>query len=370
MTTVTDRPRPRPELLAIDAYVPGKSSVSGLAKVHKLSSNESPLGPSPAALAAFKAQADQLAFYPDGGAWDLRGAIAARHGLDPARILTGNGSDELLGLIAHAYLAPGDEGLYSQYGFLEYPIVIRAAGGVPVVAPEENYTTNVDALLAKVGPKTRLVFLANPNNPTGTYIPYAEVKRLHAALPGHVILVLDAAYAEYVQRSDYASGVELVSDFHNVVMTRTFSKIYGLAALRIGWAYAPAEIVDVLNRIRPPFNVNSAAQAAGVAALADEAHTQAAVQHNIEWLAWLTAELTALGFPVLPSVGNFVLIEFPESGPAAAEAYEYLNSEGFILRPVRGYGLPNHLRLTVGDEEANRGLIAALKRFVEGGKRA
>jgi len=272
MTVSCEKPQPRPELLAIDAYVPGASGAGGAAKIHKLSSNESPLGPSPRAIAAFRAESDKLALYPDGSATALRAAIADRYGLDTDRILCGNGSDELLGLLAHVFLSPGEEAVYSQYGFLEYPIAIRAAGGVPVVAPETDYTADVDAILSKVGPKTRIIFLANPNNPTGTYIPASDVKRLHAGLPKNVLLVLDAAYAEYVQRNDYASGIELVSNYQNVVMTRTFSKIYGLAALRIGWAYAPREIVDVMNRIRGPFNVNSAALAAGVAAIQDAGH--------------------------------------------------------------------------------------------------
>ena len=224
---------------------------------------------------------------------------------------------------------------------------------------------DVDALLSKVGPKTRIVFLANPNNPTGTYLPASEVKRLHAALPKNVLLVIDAAYAEYVQRNDYVSGLELVSDYQNVVMTRTFSKIYGLAALRIGWVYAPAEIIDVINRIRGPFNVNSAALAAGVAAVRDTAHVEAAIVHNQQWLPWVGDALKALGLDVLPSVGNFVLVRFPGGPPQADAAYAALSAEGFILRPVRAYGLSEFLRLTIGDEEANRGVVSALGRFMK-----
>jgi histidinol-phosphate aminotransferase len=257
------RPVPRADVMAIDAYVPGRSGASGLGKVFKLSSNESPLGPSPRATDAFRSIADHLALYPEGSAARLREALGRRFGLDPAQIVCGNGSDDILGLLAHAYLSPGDEGLYTQHGFLEYPIVIRAAGATPVVAEEIALTADVDRLLAKVTPRTRMVFLANPNNPTGTYLPFAEVKRLHAGLPGDVLLVLDAAYAEYVTRNDYASGIEMVATSNNVVMTRTFSKIHGLASLRLGWAYAPADVIDAVNRIRGPFNVNGAAIEAG-----------------------------------------------------------------------------------------------------------
>ena len=363
------RPEPRAEVMAIDAYVPGKSAVAGLAKVHKLSSNESPLGPSPRATEAFRANADQLALYPDGSSRLLREAIARRFGLDAEQIICGNGSDELISLLAHVYLRPGDEGLYSQYGFLEYPIAIRAAGGVTVFADEVGLTANIDAMLAKVTPRTKIVYLANPNNPTGTYLPFAEVKRLHAGLPGDVLLVLDAAYAEYVSRNDYAAGIELVSTSDNVVMTRTFSKIYGLANLRIGWAYAPARIVDALNRVRGPFNVNGAAIAAGLAAIEDAGHIAAAAEHNARWLPWLAEEIARLGVEVTPSVGNFLLLRFPATaGRTSADADRHLSARGFVLRAVTAYGLPDCLRLTVGLEEANGGVVAALAAFMAGGK--
>ncbi len=363
------RPEPRAEVMAIDAYVPGKSAVAGLAKVHKLSSNESPLGASPRAIEAFRANADQLAIYPEGSSRRLREAIARRFGLDAEQIVCGNGSDELISLLAHVYLRPGEEGLYSQYGFLEYPIAIRAAGGVAVAAEETRQTANVDAMLAKLTAKTKIVYLANPNNPTGTYLPFSEVKRLHAGLPGGVLLVLDAAYAEYVARTDYAAGIELVSTSDNVVMTRTFSKIYGLANLRIGWAYAPARIIDALNRVRPPFNINGAAIAAGVAAIEDAGHVAEAAAHNARWLPWLAEEIAKLGIDVAPSVGNFLLLRFPATtGKTAADADRYLSARGYVLRAGQAYGLPDCLRMTVGVEEANRGVVAALAAVMAGGR--
>jgi histidinol-phosphate aminotransferase len=365
------RPVPRPGVLDIQAYVPGKSGTAGVAKIYKLSSNETPLGPSPKAIAAAKAVAAELEFYPDGAATKLREAIAAKYGLDPARIVCGAGSDELLNLLTHAYIGPGDEGVFTEHGFLVYRIAILGAGGKPVVVPERNYTADVDAILAAVTPRTKVVFLANPNNPTGTYLPFDEVKRLHAALPPQVLLVLDAAYAEYVRRNDYASGLELVATAENVVMTRTFSKIYGLAGLRLGWMVGPAHVIDAVNRIRGPFNVSAPAIEAGVAAVADDAHVAEAVAHNERWLDWLTREIEALGLTVTPSVGNFILIHFPtEAGRTAADADAFLTKRGLILRAVGAYGLPNALRMTVGDEEANRLVVGALSDFVRVGAHA
>jgi histidinol-phosphate aminotransferase len=359
--TVLERPQPRPGVLKIQAYVPGKSTAPGVDKVYKLSSNETPLGPSPNAIAAYKAVADHLEDYPDGGATALREAIGKAYGLDPARIVCGTGSDELLNLLAHAYLGPGDEAIHTTHGFLVYPIATLGSGATPVVAPEKDHTADVDAILAKVTERTKVVFLANPNNPTGTYVPFDEVKRLHQALPKHVLLVIDAAYAEYVRRNDYESGIELVATSENVVMTRTFSKIYGLAALRLGWLYAPAHVTDALNRIRGPFNVNAAAIAAGVAAIRDVAHVERSRQHNEKWLAWLTEEIGKLGLKVTPSVGNFILIHFPDTkGKTAKDADALLTSRGLVLRAVGAYHLPNALRMSVGTEEANRLVVKTL----------
>jgi histidinol-phosphate aminotransferase len=286
-------------------------------------------------------------------------------GLDPARIVCGAGSDDLLNLLARAYLADGDEAIHTTHGFLVYPIATLGTGAKPVVAAETKHTADVDAILRAMTPKTKVVFLANPNNPTGTYVPFDEVKRLHKGLPAHVLLVLDAAYAEYVTRNDYESGIELVATSENVVMCRTFSKIYGLAALRLGWMYGPAQVIDAINRIRGPFNVNAPAIAAGVAAIRDTAHVERARAHNTHWLAWLTEEIGKLGLTVTPSVANFVLIHFPETkGRTAKDADAFLTKRGLVLRAVGAYKLPNCLRMTVGSEEANRLVVQALKDFL------
>jgi histidinol-phosphate aminotransferase len=356
-------PVPRPGILDISPYVPGESSVPGGVKPIKLSSNETPLGPSPKAIAAYKVVGDELERYPDGAVTALRDAIAKQYGLNRDHIVCGNGSDELINLLAHAYLGPGDEAVYSAHGFLMYKIATLASGAKPVAVPEKAYKADVDAMLACVTPRTKVVFLANPNNPTGTYLPNEEVRRLHKGLPGNVLLVIDAAYSEYVRRNDYEAGLELVATSGNTVMTRTFSKIYGLAALRLGWAYCPAGVADVLNRVRGPFNINAPAIAAGVAALADRAHIEEGVAHNDKWLPWVTAEIRKLGLEVTPSVGNFVLIHFASPKDAGA-ADDHLKARGIILRRVAAYGLPNCLRMTIGTEDDNRKVVAALASFL------
>jgi histidinol-phosphate aminotransferase len=357
------RPAPRASILNIDPYVPGKSGAPGATKVFKLSANETPLGPSPRAKQALRDHVDHLQDYPDGEARALREALGAKHSLNPEKIVCGNGSDEILHLLANAYIGPSDEGIFTEHGFLVYKIAILAAGGTPVVAGETNLTTDVGKILAKVGPRTKMVFLANPNNPTGTYLPSAEIERLAHRLPSDVILVIDSAYAEYVTRADYSPGLELVETSENIVMTRTFSKIYGLAGLRLGWCYAPRDVCDALNRIRGPFNTNGAAVVAGIAALQDAAHTAKAVAHNETWLPWLAKEISTLGIKVTPSVGNFLLLHFIDAAQATA-ADRFLSQRGLILREVSAYGLPQCLRLTVGTEEANHLVAAALKDFV------
>ena len=360
-------PKARPGISDIETYIPGESQVPGGLKPAKLSSNETPLGPSPKAIEAFRSAAGALERYPDGQATILREAIARRYGLDAARIVCGSGSDELLGLLARGYLGPGDEGVYTEHGFLVYRIAILTNGATPVIAPETNLTSDVDAILARVTARTRVVFLANPNNPTGTYIPLAEVRRLRASLREDVLLVLDAAYAEYVSRNDYEAGIELVATTPNTVMTRTFSKIYGLAALRIGWAYCPPGVAEVLNRIRGPFNLAAPSILAGAAAMADGAHMDAAKAHNDVWLDRVSSDVAALGLAVTPSVANFVLMHFPEGAKQTATGADaYLKSKGVIVRKVGAYGFPNALRMTVGSEEDNGRAIAALKSYMGG----
>jgi histidinol-phosphate aminotransferase len=273
----------------------------------------------------------------------------------------------LFHLLAQAYLGPGDEAIFTEHGFLVYKIVILAAGATPVVAPEKHYRADVDAILERVTPRTRAVFIANPNNPTGTYLPFDEVRRLRSSLPGNVLLVLDAAYGEYVRRNDYEAGIELVATTPNTVMTRTFSKIYGLASARVGWVYCPADVAAVLNQIRSPFNVAGPSMAAAIAALQDKAHVEHAKAHNEEWRSWLTQEIRALGIEVTDSVGNFLLIHFGgKTGRSAVEADEFLNSRRIILRRLAAYGLPDGLRLTVGLEADNRAVVAALAEFMSG----
>lgn len=359
------QPVPRAGVLDIAAYVPGRSKAAAGKKLHKLSSNESPMGASPKAREAYLNVAEDLTSYPDGSALDLREAIAKRYGLAADRIVCGNGSDELLELLAKAYLSDGDEAVFSEHGFLVYPIATKAAGATPVEAKDKDLTADVDAFLAAVTPRTKMVFLANPNNPTGTYIPFSEVRRLHEGLPPHVLLVLDAAYAEYVRRNDYESGMELAATAPNVVMTRTFSKIYGLAKLRIGWMYGPAHVIDAVNRIRGPFNMTGPAIAAGVAAMEDAAFIEKAVEHNAVWLPKLTEALTAIGLEVTPSVGNFVLVHFPQTpGKTADDADAFMLEQGLVTRKVAAYKLPGALRITVGSQEANLLLIETLTRFM------
>jgi len=355
MTALT----PRPGIMKIAPYVPGKDSVDGKETIAKLSSNEGALGPSPKAMAAYAKAAAELHRYPDGAADRLRAAIGRHYGLDAARIICGSGSDEILNLLVRAYCGPGDELLYTQFGFLMYPINALGVGA----APENDYRADVDAMLAKVTGKTRVVCLANPNNPTGSYITKDEVRRLQAGLPRNVLLVIDAAYAEYVSRNDYESGIDLVDQAENVVMTRTFSKIYGMGGLRLGWMYGPAGIVDTISRLRQPFNVNLAAQMAGIAALDDIAHTDASRTNNDIWLPWLSAEVSKLGLKPLPSVGNFLTIGFGSKERAAA-ANDWLMNDGLIPRMIAGYGLPEHLRITIGTETEVKAVRDSLQRFV------
>ncbi|MEX2454660.1 MAG: histidinol-phosphate transaminase [Rhodospirillaceae bacterium] len=358
-------PAPRPGLMEIAPYVPGASKIAGAEQVMKLSSNEGALGPSPRAVEAYRAVSAQIHRYPDGGSVALRAAIGARHGLDPERIVCGAGSDEVLALLARAYAGPGDEILFGEHAFTMYPIFALSVGATPVKAPETAFTVTVDALLARVTDRTRLVYVANPNNPTGTFVTADEMARLRGGLPDDVVLVIDAAYSEYVTRNDYTPGVELVDAGDNVVMTRTFSKIYALGGMRLGWAYCPPAIADVLNRIRPPFNIAGATQAAGIAAVNDIDFLTRSREHNSMWQPWLSNRIAETGLETVPGVANFVLVRFPgTAGRDAAAAMKFLNSRGIIARSTASAGIPEGVRITIGLEEEMRQTAAAIADFM------
>lgn len=359
--------KPHAWLSALDLYEAGRAKAPGAARIIKLSSNETPFGASPKAIAAFRSADASLHRYPDASYLELKEAIADVHGLDPARIACGVGSDEILKLACRAYAGPGDEVIYSRYGFMMYPIAARSVGAVPVEAPDNNFTADVDGLLRAVSPRTRVMFLANPNNPTGTCLPRAEVERLAASLPGHVLLVLDAAYAEYVSDADYEAGAALADRYPNVLMTRTFSKIYGIAALRLGWGYACSEVIEALERLRDPFNVPTPSQVAGITAVRDQDWVKMSQAHNKIWRAWLTEELTKLGLDVVPSAANFVLMRFGQNLPVTAEAANtFLTKEGVLLRWLPKQGLADGLRMTVGLENENREVVRLLASIIKG----
>lgn len=356
-------PQPRPEILGISPYIGGESNLPGVNRTIKLSSNEGAFGPSPGARAAFTARAEEIHRYPDGGADALRAAIGARFGLDPARIVCGAGSDDLIYQLCLAYGGAGTELIMTEHGFAIYAIAGQYAGSTIVKVPERDRTADVDAILAAVTANTKSVFIANPNNPTGTMLPQPEMERLRAGLPDDVLLVIDSAYAEYVDRPDFDAGTKLVNANDNTVMTRTFSKMWGLGGMRVGWAYAPAPIIDVLNRVRGPFNVSIAAQAAAIAALAEPGWLEMCRAHNKEYRAKLTATLRAAGIGVADSEGNFVLADFGSDEKAEA-ANAYLRMRGLIVRGVRGYGLPTCLRITVGTAEEVALVSVALTEFM------
>ncbi len=360
-------PVPKPYIMAIAPYIPGRSTTDDGRKVAKLSSNENPLGTSPLARAAFESASHRLERYPDASATDLREALAEKHGLDPARIIYGNGSDEVLHLAAGAFAGAGDEVISIHYGFAVYEIAARRVGAVPVVAPDQDYATDVDAILACVTDRTRIVYIANPNNPTGTYASKEEIARLHAGLRPDILLVVDHAYAEYIEGDAEDGAMALAETAPNVLVTRTFSKMYGLAAERIGWGYASAEIIAAMHRIRLPFSITIAGTAAAIAALGDGdfvAHTR---EHNATWRAWFSDEIGKMGnagLRAVPSQANFVLVLF-EGALTAETAYEGLMDAGYIVRWLPGQGLPHGLRITIGTEEETRGVAAALRAMVE-----
>ncbi|MEH6701220.1 histidinol-phosphate transaminase [Parasphingorhabdus sp.] len=359
-------PKPKDWIMGIAPYVPGKSSGDDGKKLVKLSANENPLGCSPEATEALNAASASVDRYPDPGSTKLREAIAAKYHLDPARIICGTGSDDVLHLAANAFSGPGDEIIYVRYGFAVYDIAARRYGGTPVIADDKDYGTDVDAILAKVNDQTRVVFIANPNNPTGTFSSREEIARLQAELPGHVLLVLDGAYAEYLVADEDDGALGLAETKGNVLVTRTFSKIHGLAAERIGWGYASTEIIDAMNRIRLPFNVTTAGQHAALAALAANDFVASSRKHNAKWRQWLSEECSALdnhGLRVIPSHTNFLLVLF-EGKVTAEQANAALLDKGYAVRWLPGQGLVNGLRMTIGTELETRGLAKALREIL------
>jgi histidinol-phosphate aminotransferase len=343
-------PTPRPEITKINAYVAGESKMPGINRIIKLSSNEGAFGPPVSAQEAYRQEAAEIHRYPDGDSAALRRAIGARFGLDGERIVCGTGSDELIQHLCHIYGGPGTDIIMSMHGFVMYQISGTYAGSRVLKAPERNLTTHVDSILGAVGPATRIVFIANPNNPTGSLLAQDEVNRLRRELPPEVLLVIDAAYAEYVTVPDYDPGIALVDAADNTVMLRTFSKIFGLGGMRVGWAYGPPAVIDLINRVRGVFNINLAAQAAAVAALAEPGWVERSVAHNTEWRARLSAALAASGIKVWPSQGNFILADFATAARAKG-ADAFLRGRGIIVRGVAGYDLPHCLRITVGTGE-------------------
>jgi histidinol-phosphate aminotransferase len=360
------KPMPKPGLMSIHAYVPGKAKAEGIAQPLKLSANENALGSSSKAREAYVEAIQNLHMYPDPGATIVRQAIAERYKLEPERLIFGCGSDEVFQILNQAYLEPGDNIVQGAHGFAAFAIGAKACQAEVRMAPEPGYRIDVDEMLACVDERTRIVFLANPGNPTGTWIPFSEVRRLHEGLPPSVVLVLDGAYGEFALDPAFDDGLELARRSTNVVVTHTFSKLHGLAGLRLGWAYAPDEIVAAYDRIRPPFNTSIPAQLAAVAALGDEEFQRASIELTEQWRPWLAQQLGGLGLEAVgPSAANFVLVGFPTTpGKTAAEAEAFLSSRGVLVRAVGGYGLPNHLRMTIGLESQNRTLIDALADFM------
>lgn len=362
-----DAPQPKPWVMAIAPYVPGRATSDDGRRIIKLSANENPLGTPEAARAALEAARTSLDRYPDPGARVLRDAIAAKFGLDAQRIIYGSGSDDVLHLAAGAFAGPGDEVIYVNYGFAVYEIATRRVGATPVVAPDHDYATDVDAILACVTNRTRIVFIANPNNPTGTYSSRQEIQRLHAALPASVLLVIDQAYAEYLTADEDDGGLALATRASNVLITRTFSKIYGLAAERIGWGYGAAPLIEAMHRIRLPFNVTTAGQHAAVAAMADTDFVEATRIHNNQWRGWFADQIAAMGnagLRAIPSKANFVLVLF-EGALSAETAYHALMDGGYAVRWLPNQGLGHGLRITIGTETDMRTITDILRRTVD-----
>ncbi len=363
--------KPRDGILGISRYKGGKGSQA--AGAIKLSSNESPLGPSVRAVKAYIDSAKSLSTYPDGNSTLLKEKIAALHNINVNNIICGAGSDEILNLIAAAYLMPGDEVIFSEHAFLLYKIITLANNGTPIAAKEVGLKANIDAIISCVTKKTKIVFIANPNNPTGSYLNGNELSELRKKLPEHILLVIDGAYAEYVQEGDYNDGKSLISDTSNTVMTRTFSKVYALAALRIGWAYAPSHIIEVLNKIRGPFNLSTAAINAGAAAIEDCDHVTKSVELNSNEKQKLLKAYEEIKIKVHGGVANFLLLDLKniaKKNPigqreSAEDLNNYLIKNNIFVRNVSDYGLPSHLRITIGSKEQNRVVLDKIREYVE-----
>jgi histidinol-phosphate aminotransferase len=357
--------QPKRGILDVKPYTPGKAKAAGFAQPLKLSANENPLGCSEKARAAYLAAADEIHLYPDAQTTRLRAAIAEKHGLEPERLVFGAGSDEIFAMACQAYLDSGETMLQPEFGFAAWAIAARAVGGVVKNAPEREYAVDIDALLAAVDGRTRVVFIANPANPTGTAIAFTEIERLHARLPETALLVLDGAYAELAcDRDDFADGLEWSRDKHNVLVTRTFSKIYGLASLRIGWGYAPAPVADALSRIRLPFSISRSGEAAALAALEDEAFFERSVKLALGGRAQIASALNALGVRTLQSSANFVTACFADAPLSAPELEAALAKRGILVRGLSGYGMPDWLRFSVGREEEMERLLGAVRELL------
>lgn len=351
-----------PGVRGLQPYVPGKPIEElereyGVKNVIKLASNESPLGPSPKALAAAQVALTEIARYPDGGGFALKRALAAKLAVIPEQITLGNGSNDILEFVARAFVTAQDEVLFSQHAFAVYPIVTQAVGANAVEVPARDWGHDLVAMQAAITARTRLIFIANPNNPTGTWLGSAALEKFLNKLPASVVVVVDEAYFEYVEDSAYPNTIAWLARFPNLICARTFSKIYGLAGLRVGYGVSSPEIADILNRVRQPFNVNSVAQAAALAALEDTAHLDKARRVNTNGMQQLVQGFEQLGLDYIPSVGNFVCVDVGEAVPV----YEQLLRAGVIVRPVANYGMPRHLRITVGLAGENQRFLDALK---------
>ena len=357
-------PTPRQTIAEMVRYQPNLSQKKS-GRIIRLSANEGAFGPSPKAKKVLSSVADEMHWYPEEDPAALAEAIGMKYNLDPSKMVFGCGSDELIMSICLAYLTPEDEAIHSQYGFIMYPMSVKVAGGTPVAAPDSNFKVNVDAILERITKKTRVIFLANPNNPTGSYLSRTEVARLNREMPENILLVIDSAYSEFVVRNDYSDGSDLVDKSDNVVMLRTFSKLYAMAGLRLGWAYAPSHVINALQVVKQPFGANRVAVEAAVAALDDHDFIAKSVEHNAVWQPWTAIELEKLGLTCLPSVTNFLMIRFPDAvGFTAQDAGEYLSNRGILTRGMSGYGAPEYLRLSIGTEEEMRIVVNTIANFL------